>query len=585
MEDQVAAARRFGLNAEMLSSSVTSKERERILRLIMGEGSPLEIAFLTPEYIASPGGVHVLQTLCQQQRLKLFVVDEAHCVSTWGHDFRPKYRELGAIPHYRRAFGHHFPILTLTATATKRVQQAIIDVMGLVPMDSRDSVLLQMSFDRPNLLFWVWYKEGIDDPLASLVKVLKANCSINPQPAGRYDKSAIVYVRSRAKSDELALQLSQLGVPAKPYHAGLKKADRSLVQEQWMAGVFPVVVATIAFGMGIDRDCVRMVVHWGIPSTLEGYYQEAGRAGRDGQTATSLIVVSAKDKNSLRFRQSKINRIDCSVERKKDYAEKLQRELDKEAQVLEYCHNIRCRRAQLLEHFGGKSYTCIERNSRLPCDVCRDPDKVANNFRNAMAMGQSHSRSQAATASAIQSIVQGRLPPQAQAVMPSGLVDRDHDAELRERWDLGYSQAGSEGESEGDDELDKRQFNSIDDLLRYEMSLGEGGSQKRQRVQRDTDPGFTIQEAEDLKKTMKCSPEHKGRRLIQIKSIFTLVANNLLAHQAWNRKTCLRICSKFERKCWVDSRGVSEDYQRFINQRREQLADLTQKGVSIAHVG
>jgi len=258
MEDQVRRAGEVGLRGAFLSAGQGADQRRATLqRARMGA---LDVLFVAPERLGTPGFLDALR----EARVRLLAVDEAHCISEWGHDFRPAYREIGRV---RGVVGA--PVLALTATATPRVRRDVEESLAL-----RDPLRVVRSFDRPNLAWAVRRSGGLRSRCLAVHRLLR-----------RVPGVAVVYAPTRRGVDDVRDVLASLGVRAEAYHAGLSAAERSRVQDAFMGGACRVVVATNAFGMGIDKACVRLVAHVQLPGTLESYYQEAGRAGRDGAPA------------------------------------------------------------------------------------------------------------------------------------------------------------------------------------------------------------------------------------------------------------------------------------------------------------
>jgi ATP-dependent DNA helicase RecQ len=277
MSDQWRRLREQGVRAEMLASSMEEGHNARVLLDV--EGGAVQLVLAAPERFAARAFRQALMT----RRVALFAVDEAHCVSEWGHDFRPDYLRLhGAM----QALGRP-PVMAATATATPRVASEIARRLGL-----REWLSVSSGFDRPNLTFDVVTVEGkgaVARKRAALLHVLRESGA----------RPAIVYCGTRKDTEQVAALLNEHGLCAVTYHAGMRAQARSANQERFMRGDAEVVVATAAFGMGIDKADVRTVAHWALPTSLEAYYQEAGRAGRDGQPARALLLASRMDLGRL----------------------------------------------------------------------------------------------------------------------------------------------------------------------------------------------------------------------------------------------------------------------------------------------
>ncbi|HEX5726376.1 MAG TPA: ATP-dependent DNA helicase RecQ [Longimicrobiaceae bacterium] len=275
MKDQVDALQAVGLPATFVNSSLSAGEMSA--RLDAAARGAFKLVYVAPERFDSES----FQRRLAQLSVSLLAVDEAHCVSEWGHDFRPSYLRLGEV---RERLGRP-PIAALTATATEEVRRDIVRQLGL-----RDAAVLVTGFDRRNLVWYVLQAKNDSEKDRLLGKLLR----------GR-DGSAIVYAATRRTVDDLTAHLGALGVPTVGYHAGLPDRDRKRVQERFMSGETRVVVATNAFGMGIDKRDVRIVVHYHLPGNLEAYYQEAGRAGRDGEPADCVLLHAYQDRFTQEF--------------------------------------------------------------------------------------------------------------------------------------------------------------------------------------------------------------------------------------------------------------------------------------------
>ncbi|MBW3551852.1 MAG: ATP-dependent DNA helicase, partial [Gemmatimonadetes bacterium] len=279
MKDQVDGLRRAGIAATFINSTLQPEEaRERLEAVERGE---TRLLYVAPERFAARSFMERLDRL----RVSLFVVDEAHCISQWGHDFRPAYMRLGDV---RERLG--CPAMALTATATPGVREDIARHTRL-----QRPVVVAKGFDRPNLLWHVLAAKNDGEKDDLLVRLL------GDRRRGGGSGSAIVYATTRKSVDAVAHLLNRRGVPAGGYHAGIGAGERQRLQDSFMAGGLRVVVATNAFGMGIDKPDVRLVVHYNTPSTLEDYYQEAGRAGRDGRDADCVLLHAYADRFTHEF--------------------------------------------------------------------------------------------------------------------------------------------------------------------------------------------------------------------------------------------------------------------------------------------
>jgi len=267
MQDQVQALQANGVAAEFYNSSLTSNQSRQVLAKL--HANELDLLYIAPERLMSDRFLARLNEI----DLSLFAIDEAHCVSQWGHDFRPEYLKLGEL---RQSFPN-IPIIALTATADKQTRQDILNRLHL----SQANVHIA-SFNRPNIRYTVLQK---NKPFSQLTHFLKT----------RETEAGIVYCLSRKRVEEVAEKLQQQGYSAKPYHAGLSSKQRAKTQNDFQQDNVNIIVATIAFGMGIDKPNVRFVVHYDLPKHIEGYYQETGRAGRDGLPAEALLLYGLQD--------------------------------------------------------------------------------------------------------------------------------------------------------------------------------------------------------------------------------------------------------------------------------------------------
>lgn len=327
MKDQVDAAVENGMAAAFINSSMNVEDVSGVYRRL--SAGRIKLLYIAPERFAMPHFLEKLRTLT----ISLFAIDEAHCVSEWGHDFRPDYLSLSLIP---KAFPD-VPIAAFTATATQKVQNDIIDRIGL-----RKPYVVRASFNRPNLHYEVKTKSNVEFQIFDFLK----------DHAG---ESGIIYRTTRDSVMGTASFLKSKGIAALPYHAGLSAQERNKNQEAFNKDEAQVIVATIAFGMGIDKSNVRFVIHADLPKNIEGYYQETGRAGRDGEPARCLLFFGRGDIPKIRY----------FIDAMTDERERLIA-LEKLKQMVGFAsHNI-CRRKQLLGFFG-EDYPL---DSCGTCDIC-----------------------------------------------------------------------------------------------------------------------------------------------------------------------------------------------------------------------
>ena len=330
MKDQVDALQANGIAAACLTSTLAPEElRVRERQIAAGE---IKIVYLAPERLAMPGFRQFVRTL----PVDFIAVDEAHCISEWGHDFRPEYRKLQGL----RADFPRSPVVALTATATKQVREDIVRELRL-----KEPRIFVSSFNRPNLTYRVEPKDKTFDRLARILDQYRG-------------ESALVYCFSRRDTETLSRDLTAAGFSALPYHAGLDPKTRGETQEKFIRDEIPLVVATIAFGMGIDKPNVRLVVHYHLPKSIEGYYQETGRAGRDGLPSECVLFYSPADCEKHRYFIAEIG----------DPAERARSER-KLAEMVRFAELTACRRAVLLRYFGETDAA----NSCGACDRCLTP--------------------------------------------------------------------------------------------------------------------------------------------------------------------------------------------------------------------
>jgi len=336
MQDQVSTLKELGVRAAMLNSSVDAEQARETYRAIrQGE---LDLLYLAPERLMAGEMIPLLQSV----QLALIAIDEAHCVSQWGHDFRPEYLQLSCLAECFPTV----PRVALTATADEVTRREIAERLSL-----KEARLFISGFDRPNIRYEIGLK---DNPRKQLQEFLNQRAA---------DEAGIIYCLSRKKVDETAAWLKEQGFNALPYHAGLNTKERSRNQESFINEEGVIVVATIAFGMGIDKPNVRFVAHLDLPKSIEAYYQETGRAGRDGLAATAWMVYGMGDLVSLRgmMAQSEASEQQKIIEQRKLNA------------LLGLCETTECRRQVMLRYFSELPPERCEN-----CDTCTTPVKRWN---------------------------------------------------------------------------------------------------------------------------------------------------------------------------------------------------------------
>ena len=341
MHDQVGALLEAGVAAAFLNSSLSSEDAQRVEKeMLRGE---LTLLYAAPERLTTPRFLALLDSLRERGKLALFAIDEAHCVSQWGHDFRPEYRGL-AVLHERFA---GVPRVALTATADDLTRADIVERLQL--QDARTFI---SSFDRPNIRYQLVEKK---DATAQLLRFIR-----DEHTSGDEHDAGIVYCQSRRRVEEVAKLLCDAGLHALPYHAGLDAAVRLKHQDRFLREEGLIMVATIAFGMGIDKPDVRFVAHLDMPKNIEGYYQETGRAGRDGEPANAWMAYGLQDVVNQRRMIDESPAAD-------EFKQVMRGKLDA---LLTLAEASDCRRVRLLSYFGEESEPCGN------CDNCLHPPQL-----------------------------------------------------------------------------------------------------------------------------------------------------------------------------------------------------------------
>ncbi|CAB9509854.1 Probable Werner syndrome ATP-dependent helicase homolog 1 [Seminavis robusta] len=537
MKDQVQALTKKGISAACVNSSNKESENNQILSAVLGRNlntttntkktdqnarKPINLLYVTPESLGTSRMQNILNELHKKNRLAGFAIDEAHCISSYGHDFRPAYRKLDYIRN-------QFPdlsVMALTATASPAVLKDIKKNLKLERAPCHVG-----SFDRPNIFYKVHYKDGLDSiaeggSLADLAKFVKKQ---HRRAAKENNEcSGLVYVHKKADTTFLAKELTkrtQLQVGA--YNGGMKPADRTKVQEDWLSGKVQCCVATVALGMGIDLAHVRYVVHWSIPKTMDGFYQESGRAGRDGLPAISLVYFSRDDANLFSF----LIRKEAEKRQGKnggaaDNAEATQRKLDALECVVGYCTTASCRRHCVLKYFGEKD-TDPKTICQKSCDVCQNPEKMEKAISAAESMRALSKQKQMAKTTKEKNRWNG------QWTRPHGDGDgEDWDGGRQEDWEV--EGLGITGEAKAPKSIGSGSFVSaasrLDSLARLEAKEREEGAKeeyggfvkfKASSARRDRDPfpehiRLSIQSAIDNKQ--KSKPKEKEQSSADLKA-------------------------------------------------------------------
>ncbi|XP_070552509.1 ATP-dependent DNA helicase Q5-like [Ptychodera flava] len=494
IHDQIEHLRNKKIIAESLNSRIPAAERRRILLDLDSAKPKVKLLYITPELAATKGFQPILTSLKSRKLLSYLVVDEAHCVSQWGHDFRPDYLKLGNL----RKKLPDIPCIALTATATKHVQEDVLTALKL----KKPVSIFRTSCFRPNLNYDVKFKELLDNPYKDLKEFVE-NAIGDETSEGRDRGCGIIYARTRDSCETLANWLSRKGISAKAYHAGLK-SDRTEVQNDWMEGKVSVIVATISFGMGVDKASVRFVAHWNVPKSMAGYYQESGRAGRDGKKSYCRLYYSREDRDTVAFLiQKEMSKSkkggDLSVQNKASMAsfEKL----------VKYCESAHCRHAVIAKFFGDDIPPC-----KISCDFCNNNKQLKEQLdqfeRRAYASSYEGKGSSGSTR------IESYSARQSKDLYEGGrhgmLGDEDYEAENWGRLEDGDFDAERFWNREDEDDRNERK-----NLIKAQFKLRRGdGVSKKEFIPPDEDcplrdaansriPGLTVKTREHCLKLLE----------------------------------------------------------------------------------
>lgn len=334
MQDQVDSLRAKGVRAEFLNSTLDDENYRAVMQKILS--GDVQLLYVSPERMMLPSFLQ----LAERIRVSFFAIDEAHCVSQWGHDFRPEYKRLSAL----KTWFPDTPIIALTATADPRTREEICSEL------LREPKVFAASFNRPNLTYTVVWKKDAKEQLLAFILL------------NHRKDSGIVYCLSRKSTEEVAEFLWENGIKCAAYHAGLPDSERQAVQRDFLEGKIPVIVATVAFGMGIDKENVRFVAHYDLPKSLENFFQESGRAGRDGRPADCWVCAGFRD---AKIMESLISKSSGPVWFRNQSFMKF-------SAVLDFVYSPECRQKVLLRYFGEEGQDCGR------CDNCRRKPKTSD---------------------------------------------------------------------------------------------------------------------------------------------------------------------------------------------------------------